>query len=50
MGSIPGTAQWVKDLVLPQLQLSLWFGSDLTPGLGAPYASGWQTNKQKKNL
>ena len=33
---------WVKDLVLPQLQL----GSDL--GLGTPYAVGWPKMKKKK--
>ena len=29
-GPIPGTAQWVEDLALPQLQLRLllWLGSD----------------------
>ena len=33
-GSIPSHAQWVKDLVLPQLQhrLQLWLASDPWPG------------------
>ena len=33
-GSIPGLAQWVKDLVLAQLwhRLQLWLGSDPWPG------------------
>ena len=34
-GSIPGPAQWVKDLALPQLQLSSQLSSDLIPGRGA---------------
>ena len=39
---IPGSAQWVKDLALPLLQLmqrsQLWLGSD--PGQVTPYATG----------
>ena len=41
-GSIPGLAQWVKDLVLPQL----WLGSDSWPG--TPYATRWPKKKKKR--
>ena len=39
VGSIPGPAQWVKDLVLQQLWLSsrLWLGSDPWPGSSICY-------------
>ena len=42
-GSIPGQAQWVKDLVLPHLwlKLKLRLTSDpWIPGLGTPCTSG----------
>ena len=34
VGLVPGPAQWVKDLALPQLWLSLrlWLGPDTRPG------------------
>lgn len=44
-GSVPGLAQWIKDLALPQLQHG---SSDLTPDLGIPYATRW-TKKKKKS-
>jgi len=47
-GSIPSPAHWVKDLLLPQLQLRHDFSSDLIPGLGTPYAAGWPKMKKKK--
>ena len=34
---IPDPAQWVKELMLLQLQLSLCCGSDLITGLETPY-------------
>lgn len=40
-GSIPSPAQWVKDQVLPQLQL--------IPGPGTPYAEQLPKKKKKKN-
>ena len=57
-GLIHHLAQWVKDLVLLQLQLKLelWLGSDpvvcsyasyLIPGPGIPYAT-WQPKKEKE--
>ena len=51
VGSIPGLiprpVQWVKEQVLPQLQLRSrpWFGSD--PWLGAPYAPKQQKMKKE---
>ena len=44
-GLIPGLAQWIKDLALPQLQHG---SSDLTPDLGIPYATRWTKKKKKK--
>ena len=48
---IPGQAQWVKDLALPQMHLGRDCTSDVIPGLGAPCAVGqpdiWE--KKKKN-
>ena len=44
-GSIPGLAQWVKDLPL-LLQLRSQSGSDLIPGLGIPYAIDGQREKK----
>ena len=44
-GSIPCWAQWVKDLALPQLQIRSQ-ASDLIPGLGTPYATGWSKKKK----
>ena len=41
-------AQWVKDLVLPQLRLRLQCRSDLIPGLGTAYAVGQPKMKKKK--
>ena len=38
MGSIPAPAQWVRDPVLPQLQLRLHCGSYPIPGPEVPYA------------
>ena len=38
-GSVLSPAQWVKDLVLPQLQLNLRHSSDLIPSPGAPYTA-----------
>ena len=48
-GSIPGPAQWVKDLVLPQLQLrsQLWLQSDPWPG-NAICTGGWPKKKKKR--
>ena len=43
-GSIPGLAQWVKDLAL----LWLWCSSDLTPRLGTSTCRGCGPKKQKK--
>ena len=42
VGSTPGLAHWVKNLVLllPQLRLTSRCASDLIPGSGAPYAMG----------
>ena len=37
-GLIFSLAQWVKDLVLPQLWRGHNYSSDLIPGLGIPYA------------
>ena len=45
---IPGLAQWVKDAVLLQLGLSLNYGLDLIPGLGAPDGAGRSKMKKKK--
>ena len=47
-GLIPGLTQWIADLVLPQLQPGLYYGSDLIPGLGTPYALGWPKKKKKE--
>ena len=47
MGLIPGPAQWIKDLVLPQL----WLGSDPWPRSSIclrAAKTNKQTNKQKK--
>ena len=46
-GSIPGMEQWVKDLVLPQLQhrLQLWLGFDPWPG--TPYDTVCRKRKKK---
>ena len=51
MGLIAGPAQWVKDLVFPQLHLGQDCGSGLIPGPGAPYALGQpkMKNKTKQN-
>ena len=46
-GLIPGLAQWVKDLVLPHLQLSCNCGFDLISGLGTPYAEAPPKKKKK---
>ena len=49
--SIPGQAQWVKDLALPQMHLGRDCTSDVIPGLGAPCAVGqpdiWEKKKKK---
>ena len=37
-GLIPGLAQWVKDLALPQLQRRSRLGLDLIPDQGTPYS------------
>ena len=47
-GSIPGLAQWVKDLVLLQLKINC--ATELMPSLGTPYAVEWQerqTDRQR---
>ena len=46
-GLIPGPAQWVKGLALPQLwlRLRLWLGSDPWPG--NPYALGRPKKKER---
>ena len=43
-GPIPGLAQWVKDLVLPQLyyKSQMWLGSHVGCGCGC----GWQLQLQ----
>ena len=47
-GSIPGPAQWVKDLVLPQLQTGHNCSSELTPGPGTPCAVEQPKKKKGK--
>ena len=47
-GSIPGLAQWVKDLHGHSFSLGLDCGSFLIPGLGTPYAARRQKKKEKK--
>lgn len=47
-GLIPSPEHWVKDLVLLQLRCKWHSGSDLTSGLGAPYAMVWPKNKERK--
>ena len=44
--SFLGTAQWVKNLAVPQLWLrpQLWLGH----GLGTPYAAGLSKRKKRK--
>ena len=44
-GLIPSPAQWVTDLVLPQLQPRLWLKSSYWP-LGTPCATGRPKNKK----
>ena len=44
IGSIPGPAQWVKDLVLPKL----WLRSDPWPGNSMYYGVEEKTNKNNK--
>ena len=44
----PVTAQWVKDLELPQLWCRLQLHSDLVPGPGFPYAMDAAKKKKKK--
>ena len=48
-GSIPGPAQWIKDLALPQLwhRSQLWVGPDPW-GPGTPYAAGWLKKGEEK--
>ena len=46
-GSIPGLAQWVKDLVLPQLRCRWQWQLGSIPGLGTPYAMGKAKTKAK---
>ena len=48
LGSVPSPAQWVKDPLLPWLQLrsQLQLGSDPWPGMGTPCAVEWP----KKNV
>ena len=47
-GSIPSSAQWVKDPVLPRWGTGHNCGSDLFPGPGTPYALGQPKKKKKK--
>ena len=48
MGSIPGLAQWVKDLTLMRLwrRLQLWLGFDPWPG---NFHMAWGWLKKKKS-
>ena len=47
LGSIPGLAQWVKDLTLPELwcRSQTWFG--LHVAWESPFASGVALKRQK---
>ena len=45
-GWIPGPAQWLKDLALPQLGCTC--GSDLIPGSGTPMPWGGGAKKERK--
>ena len=47
-GSIPGLAQWVKDLTCCSCSLGHNCSSDLIPGPGTPYASGQPKKKEEK--
>ena len=47
-GSIPGLAQWVRDLELPELWGSLELALDLIPGPGTPNAKGQPEKKKRK--
>ena len=52
-GSVPGPAQWVKDLASLQLQLQLrshlWLGSDPWPGNSIYHGAAKNHNKKRKS-
>ena len=47
-GSIPRLAQWVKDLVLPQLQIRLWLWPGSNPWPKHSICQGGQKKKERK--
>ena len=47
-GSIPGPAQWVKDLALPQLKHKSQLWVHMIPGPGTLYAAQQPKKKRKK--
>ena len=49
-GLMPGQARWVKDLTLLSCTVGHNCASDLIPGLGTPYASGWPKKKKGKSV
>ena len=47
MGSIPGLAQWVKDLALPQAAVKVAFAPICLLARELPYAAGVVIKRQK---
>ena len=46
-GLIPAQHSGIKDLASPSCGRGYKYGSDLIPGSGTPYASGWPKKKKK---